>query len=336
MKAASVVKMSFIICRSIGLSSTNFYKSLKFCFNQGRDEFFLYEGETKDNVRTGYGVLYYIEEDYREKIEYLIKTNRNLGTISYKKHKIYEGSWYHDEFYGEGSLYDGLNNKIYDANWMYGDLEGEVLEYLNGKIIYKGECSRGNYHGQGVLFFQNGINKYNGNWLFGQYDGYGKEYYHNGVIKYEGSHKRNLYQGFGEIYYQNGLLQYKGNWSNGLYDGLGTQNSDEEKHIYSGEFLQGKFHGKGVYTKGSISYIGMFENGKFNGNEKIALNGVWRYEGEWKDNKQEGNGISYFENGKYHYEGSWKNGVMDGQGILFNEVGSIIYKGNFRNGKRSQ
>lgn len=43
------------------------------------------------------------------------------------------------------------------------------------------------------------------------------------------------------------------------------------------------------------------------------------YEGEWKYNKMDGKGSVFFPDGTIAYEGTFKNEFMDGNGILYNE-----------------
>lgn len=55
---------------------------------------------------------------------------------------------------------------------------------------------------------------------------------------------------------------------------------------------------------------------------------IIRYEGEWKDDKQDGNGKETWVDGTY-YEGEFRNGVKSGKGILRFPDGDF-YKGEFR------
>ena len=56
-------------------------------------------------------------------------------------------------------------------------------------------------------------------------------------------------------------------------------------------------------------------------------NGNIRYEGGWKDNKCNGNGISYDYFGNIRYEGEWLEGKPNGNGTSYNENGNKIYGG---------
>eukprot|EP00826_Nyctotherus_ovalis_P006876 TRINITY_DN11679_c0_g6_i1.p1 TRINITY_DN11679_c0_g6~~TRINITY_DN11679_c0_g6_i1.p1 ORF type:complete len:135 (+),score=37.04 TRINITY_DN11679_c0_g6_i1:294-698(+) len=59
---------------------------------------------------------------------------------------------------------------------------------------------------------------------------------------------------------------------------------------YKGETLHGKRHGKGIYS---------FDNGMF--------------DGDWKEDKIDGIGTSYYSNGN-KYTGEWRNNKINGRG----------------------
>ena len=56
------------------------------------------------------------------------------------------------------------------------------------------------------------------------------------------------------------------------------------------------------------------------------------YDGEFVNDKYEGNGKYIYENGNY-YIGSWLNGVKHGKGILYNKNNTIKCEGDFIKGK---
>ena len=56
------------------------------------------------------------------------------------------------------------------------------------------------------------------------------------------------------------------------------------------------------------------------------------YDGEYKDNKRHGKGVSTFKDGS-KYEGKFKNGDYDGHGILYYKDGSKQYEGEWKNHK---
>ena len=57
------------------------------------------------------------------------------------------------------------------------------------------------------------------------------------------------------------------------------------------------------------------------------------YDGEWLDDKYEGNGKLFNINGEY-YIGQFKNGLKHGKGKEYDKNGNIIYDGEFINDKK--
>ena len=53
-----------------------------------------------------------------------------------------------------------------------------------------------------------------------------------------------------------------------------------------------------------------------------------KYEGDFINDKRDGNGKNIFENG-YYYIGQFKNGLRNGKGILYYSKGNIKYEGNW-------
>ena len=52
------------------------------------------------------------------------------------------------------------------------------------------------------------------------------------------------------------------------------------------------------------------------------------FEGDYINDKTEGNGKDYYEDGEY-YIGQFKNGYSHGKGIYYYANGNIKYEGNF-------
>ena len=59
-------------------------------------------------------------------------------------------------------------------------------------------------------------------------------------------------------------------------------------------------------------------------------NGNIKFEGDFINDKYEGNGKYIFENGNY-YIGEFKNDLKHGKGIIYYKNGNIKYEGDFSN-----
>ena len=109
-------------------------------------------------------------------------------------------------------------------------------------------------------------------------------------------------------------------------------------HTYKGQSKNGKFDGWGHYTSpGSHELIGTWKNNYLVvGEYKNESNE--RYVGEFKKSEPFGAGIMNF-NGIYEYDGKWKNNLPNGEGKITyfkkfeqHEKGKIM-EGNFKDGR---
>ena len=76
-------------------------------------------------------------------------------------------------------------------------------------------------------------------------------------------------------------------------------------------------------------YIGGFVNGKREGKGTFFYSNGKRYEGEWKDDMEDGLGIMYYNKRKDRYEGSFKKGKKEGKGIYYYDNGNR-YEGDWK------
>ena len=86
--------------------------------------------------------------------------------------------------------------------------------------------------------------------------------------------------------------------------------------------------GKKIYEDGKY-YIGQLKNDYRHGKGILYYkNGNIKYDGDFFDNKFEGNGKLVFEDGQY-YIGEFKKGFRNGKGIEYYANGTIKYEGEF-------
>ena len=129
-----------------------------------------------------------------------------------------------------------------------------------------------------------------------------------------------------------------------LYPELTTENKDkieikknmilDDKSIYYGEYNTEKNikEGRGILIwPNGAKYTGYFQNNMQNIKGKIYHADGDIYEGEWLDDKANGEG-KYIRKGLI-YEGQWKNDRQNGHGIEKLDDGSY-YEGDFVNGKK--
>ena len=210
---------------------------------------------------------------------------------------------------------------------------------------------------------------YIGSWnIKKQYEGYGQLYINdnNGKLqnKFEGIFIKGKLEHFGYGIYPERENVYIGNWKNNLSDGKGQEvylgNNKEVPYLYNGKYLNGskiygslfyrdgsyyeggfnhfgKFNGKGTYfwAKTKIKYEGEWFNDKMNGQGKMLYTDGSIYEGGFVNNIKHGFGTYIWKTkegqGKMYYVGEFKNDIMDGKGKLYS--GGKILEGIWKNGE---
>ena len=94
-------------------------------------------------------------------------------------------------------------------------------------------------------------------------------------------------------------------------------------------------NGKGIkyYKNGKILYEGDYNNDKAEGNGKYIYENGEYYIGQFLDGEKHGKGIKYYKNGSIKYEGDFANNVYEGIGKYICE-NCKYYIGQWLNGKR--
>ena len=99
------------------------------------------------------------------------------------------------------------------------------------------------------------------------------------------------------------------------------------------------FKGIGIYTfQTGYRYEGEFKDNKPNGQGVFSSPDGQRYQGGFKDGKLNGKGIMNYPDGR-RYEGEYKNNKRDGYGIMTYQDGGLYqegsrYEGEWKNDKR--
>lgn len=126
------------------------------------------------------------------------------------------------------------------------------------------------------------------------------------------------------------ILYYEGELDSSYKPtGIGSIYSDGKLN-YTGTFEWGNIISGMQFThneNGSyMSYDGTFKNNVPNGEGIIYnQNGIKIYEGHVVNGIRHGNGISYWENtGEKYWEGEWHNDMKHGKGKLYDETGILI------------
>lgn len=159
-----------------------------------------YQGELKNGVACGSGVLY-MKEKFKYTGNFDNDVQNGIGKEeNYEDNTIYEGEYKDGIKEGVGKLAfpDG---SYYEGEFKGGEMNGKGTLKFPDNREYKGEFKDGKMDGKGVFKWENG-NMYKGDYLNGQKHGYGT-FYWDADQYYEGHWFNNKQHGEG-LYYLNG------------------------------------------------------------------------------------------------------------------------------------
>lgn len=156
------------------------------------------------------------------------------------------------------------------------------------------------------------------------------------MIEYD-DNKRVVYVGG---YCETGRIEYikKGKGQFFEYDNKGlkkvyaTENGEKkEKRRKFNNGVMTCYKDEGVVYEGG--YSGNPKDGFVREGEGEEYDGCWNivYNGNWKNDKREGQGI-FYRNNELKYDGNWKNNKPHGKGRYMNEKGEVVYEGEWVNG----
>lgn len=300
-----------------------------------------YKGQFLDNVFHGDDCSIY-HNNYEQKYRGVI----DKGNITGENVKLYQDNGKIDFF---GRIINGVKiyGKLYHEN---GNLRYDGLQQNNGVI--------GNGHVK--IYHDNGNLYYDGFFKNGMKNGHGKEFHYNGVLKYEGNFCNDKIDAENvTIYFDTGQFYYIGKVRNGLFQDKGKislyksgEANDTHKKTLNPEYKDGLLHNSDTkiayMSPGNVfRYNGDFKNGKKEGNGSLYNVGEWDdsiekyntftiYEGEWKDDLPYGDDIvlnKMFHPDKKHFKGNFKraeNGSLYGECELYNMRQQILFRGKYK------
>ena len=152
-----------------------------------------YIGEIKDNLRNGFGKIYFNEKIHQNSLSY-------------------EGYWKNDLFDGKG-IFNYKNKDTYSGEWKNGKKDGKGTYWYNNGNIYDGEWKEDKKVGKGIYTYSN-FNKYEGDFYNDLIEGKGIYHYSNGN-KFIGEFKNNKFDGKGVLFNDKGEIELA-NYSQGI------------------------------------------------------------------------------------------------------------------------
>ena len=262
-----------------------------------------YDGDWKDGVRDGKGVITYSFGD------------------------TYKGNIENGMPHGKG-VYRFSDGTTYDGYWKDGVRDGKgVITYSCG-ATYKGNWKYDKQHGKGVYRFSNGTT-YDGYWKAGVRDGKGVLTYFFGDT-YDGNWKDGRKHGKGVQRYSDGTT-CDGNWKDGKKHG--DCKITKSGYFFEGVFKYGKKHGYGTEIKSNgEKYMGMWSDDKYNGKGFYQYRTGVSYTGSFKNGSPCGKGTMFRRQNVIWKQGNFVGGYLHGQGTIFHHDGTIDKQGKFIHG----
>ena len=121
---------------------------------------------------------------------------------------------------------------------------------------------------------------------------------------------------------------YEGEWKNGKKEGFGELITKD--YTYNGHFKNDEFNGFGQITSPSATLLGFFVNGNIRGEVNVIFNSGEEYFGYYNGGHREGFGRNQFKD-KSYYVGNFKNNKQEGEGIRYDTKSSKVSSGRWKN-----
>jgi len=213
----------------------------------------------------------------------------------------------------EASFRDGKR----EGTWREFDENGNVISsqiYKNGKLVQTGVMDTdGTRRGEWVELYPDSTLRAKGLFINGKRSGEWVFYYPGEKIEQQGNYKNGLFDGTWTWYFPSGKLQRKEDFLDGIPEGNYEEYDEKGNCIAKGSYFDGMKTGKWTEQSGDETF-----------------------EGEYRNDRQVGEWVSYYSNGKMAFKGSFKGGYPDGEHHYYYTNGRLrelqSYAGGIRNG----
>eukprot|EP00112_Aurelia_sp_Birch-Aquarium-sp1_P011352 Seg2388.2 transcript_id=Seg2388.2/GoldUCD/mRNA.D3Y31 product="MORN repeat-containing protein 1" protein_id=Seg2388.2/GoldUCD/D3Y31 len=194
-----------------------------------------YAGETKDQIRDGFGVYNYPNGFFRYEGEWRKGIKHGHGKLVMKDGSFYEGEFKDGEMTGSGVRKWAFTGNLFEGDFLRGELNGKgLMTYGDGSTfegdwcenmregegtlteadgtVYQGSFHNHKRHGEGLETTRDG-QTYEGGWVCDSKQGHGVMKFTDGSI-YEGQWRCDMFNGQGSYIHCSGAT-YEGIWING-------------------------------------------------------------------------------------------------------------------------
>ncbi len=200
-----------------------------------------------------------------------------------------------------------------EASFRDGKREGIWREFdEEGNVIKSQTYKKGSLVGEGIVDTD------------GKRRGEYKEFYSDSTLRAEGIFVDGERSGEWKFYYPNGQLQEIGSYDKGQPNGPWVWYYDNGQKQIEEQFYKGQPNGpyKEYDSKGIIIVTGTYFDGMKNG-KWVEQIGDMRTQGEYRNDKQVGEWVSYYDNEKMAFRGTFNAGYPDGQHYYYYENGRL-------------
>ena len=246
--------------------------------------------------------------------------------VSYKNGLI-EGEF--TEYYANGDVY-------METNYTKGDKIGVEKKYHANKQLYsETNYLNGKLNGVYRTFHSNGKPQEVGQCSEGLYDGNWKSYYYDGTLESEFTRDKGQLDGLYKNYDSDGKIHYQYNYrkdeiiSYTFYDKQGAIIKENRKK--GGEFFYTGYSPLGNITSEGLYDISGGKKGKW---KFFNANGVLYGEGNYSDNKAQGEYLIYYQNGQKESITFYKDDVSEAYYVDYYKTGQMETQGWYKNGEQ--
>ena len=213
-----------------------------------------------------------------------------------------------------------------EASFRDGKREGIWREFdEEGNVIKSQTYKKGTLVGEGIVGTD------------GKRRGEYKEFYPDSTLRAEGSFVDGLKSGEWKFYYHNGQLQQEGNYEEGEPNGIWIWYHDNGQKEIEEQFYKGQHNGpyKEYDAQGNLIVTGTYFDGMKNGKWTEDI-GDMRTQGEYRNDKQVGEWVSYYDNDNIAFKGKFTAGYPDGEHYFYYGNGKLreiqVYKAGVKHG----
>ena len=200
-----------------------------------------------------------------------------------------------------------------EASFRDGKREGVWREFdEDGKVLNSQTYEKGVLVGQGIVDTD------------GKRRGQYKEFYPDSTLRAEGLFVEGQRSGEWKFYYNNGQIQEIGSYNEGQPDGTWIWYYDNGQKQIEEQFFNGTSNGsyKEYDSRGNVIVTGTYFDGMKNGKWSEQI-GDMRTQGEYRNDKQVGEWVAYYDNGKMAFRGTFNAGYPDGEHFFYYENGKL-------------